>query len=521
MTATTEGILVSPDGFNLTTATPCQRARCRIGDGLPLDELRTHPDVIAMCGGETAVAALPSERGIAPRKLVDLSSIRSAKTLIALARAIRASQVIDVSGLKVGEVPRIPILNLRLDRARSSFRVLSETVQHSKLLRPLLIEVKADSLLLRHPTGRPVSIEPVAGSKAGANLIGDWLGGLLGDEAPRMAGSEDGTVVNLTDALAACEGRMLDGSAIVLLGSAWAPFGPVYDLVQEHWCKPSAQVVVLRSTGPQNNPRHWTSERCAALEASNPVAYRTDVLGEFADPEQGLLSPIAVRQNTRAAPLELPFEQGARYAAAIDPSEGTVGGNGFALVILKVTDRSDPDKPRDPSVVHFSVALAREYRGQGPDAILQAIAADCRKYGVKRARTDQYSAAAISALARRHGLTLYVEPTTGPVKLEMFTNMATIIHEGRLELSPDPTLIRDLLSIKRRTTQSGVSIVLPSMGGRHADFGPALASCLRETGRVGNGKLTMLEALTIAARRGEPNSREKMWAAAGLEPEVT
>jgi hypothetical protein len=75
---------------------------------------------------------------------------------------------------------------------------------------------------------------------------------------------------------------------------------------------------------------------------------------------------------------------------------------------------------------------------------------------------------------------------TAASKLEDFMNLATLLHSGRIELSPDPTLHRDLLSIKKRTMQQGLSIVLPRTGdGRHCDTAPALCSALKRAAAGG------------------------------------
>lgn len=233
---TTEQLLTSPAGFGLSEATAVQRARCRIGDGLPLDDLRTHTEVIAMVGGAEALERLPSERGVAPDVLVDLSSIRSAKTMMAVCRAVRATQIVDVSALKVGEVPRVALAATKLDRARVSFRMLRGLMTERPALRSLLAEETAESLMVRHPTGRLIEIACVAGGRAAGGFVGDWSAGLIADEAPRMVGRAEG-VTNLDDVMTAIRGRLLPGAQIQLIGSPWAPSGPIYDLVQEHWGK--------------------------------------------------------------------------------------------------------------------------------------------------------------------------------------------------------------------------------------------------------------------------------------------
>jgi hypothetical protein len=486
---TTEGLLVR--GFRLETLMPVQRARCCIGDGLPLGNLAHDPNVVTMVGGENAIANLPSERGVVPKIQVDISSIRSAKTMTAVARAVRQTNAVSVDSVKVGETVRVAIVSLTLARARNTFNMLRGLIESSALRSLLVGEPTAESLFLRHPTGRPILIEMVHSGAGARGLVGDWSAGVIVDEAPRMAGRTDATV-NLDDVIDATIGRLLPGASIQLCGSPWAPFGTVYDLVQEHFGKPTPHIVVLRSTGPQNNPHHWTPERCASLERTNPTAYRTDVMGEFLDPESSLINPLALRRNSRQTPLELPPLHGHNYSAAIDPSEGSASGNAWTLVIV---ERYDDENQTGDVVVRHRVALAKEWRGLGPDATLAAVAHECRRYGLRKVWTDQYAASANIALAHHHGLELVVHPTSATSKIEAFTNLATLIHSDRVELPPDRTLRRDLLGVKLRVTQQGRQIVLPKTSdGRHCDFAPALAAALKNAGAF-RRRPTIFEAI--------------------------
>lgn len=478
----TEQLLISRDGFGIVTATPAQRAACRILDGRPLADLADHPDVLALIGGADALTSLPSERGLQPQELVFLAAIRSAKTIIACAAALRATQTVDVSKLGPGEVPRVSLISLRLDQAAVAHGLLLETMRVSKVLRALLLEESADSLLVRHPSGRAIEIATVAGSKAGGTLVARWSAGLIADEAPRMSGADD-AVVNLDDARTAILGRLLPGAQALYIGSPWAPYGPVYELVDQHWAKPTDHMVVLRGTGPALNPSWWTPARCARLEAQDATAYRTDVLGEFADPESGLLNPVAVYRSTRDRPLDLPREEGAFYFAAVDPAEGAATANAWSLVVVQRLLEERPATEETPScqVSRFRVALVREWRGLSPARCWSEIAEACRVYGISSVRTDQYAASANADLARLVGLTLEVDRTTGPSKLEDFTNLATLLHNDRIELSPDPVLRRDLLSVKKRVTQAGATIVLPrTSDGRHCDSAPALCAAVKQ-----------------------------------------
>lgn len=512
----TEALLTRPDGFGIATATPAQRAAARIMDGLPLGELAAHPDVAALVGGVDVLETLDAMGALTPTEVVFLAAVRSAKTILACCAALRATQCVDVSKLGHGEVPRVSLVSLKLDTSAVAFRLLHDTIANSKVLKRLLLDATADSLTLKHPSGRPIEIACVAGAKAGGGLVARWSAGVIFDEAPRMSAASD-AVVNLADARSAILGRLLPGAQALYIGSPWSPNGEVYNMVQEHWRKPSAHMVVLRGTGPMLNPTWWTPERCLKLQEQDSAAYTTDVLGEFADPESGLLNPMSVRTNTRESPLELPPERNRVYAAAVDPSEGTAGGNGFTVCIVQVVGDTNedasrelsfqelwqqrhwsrlginvrpkeqplPTPPEDKPMRKFRVALAREFRGQRPEQIWEQVAALLKTYGITEAWTDQYAASANCDLAARYGLTVRVDKATASSKLEDFQNLATMIHTDLIELPPDRQFRADLLSVKKRVTQTGMTIVLPRTGdGRHADYAPALCSAVKHADAI-------------------------------------
>src|SRR4051812_9355559 len=66
----TEALLESPDGFKAWpgggSLSPAQRAAARVMDGLPLGDLATDADALALVGGAEALARLPSEKGVMP-----------------------------------------------------------------------------------------------------------------------------------------------------------------------------------------------------------------------------------------------------------------------------------------------------------------------------------------------------------------------------------------------------------------------------------------------------------------------
>lgn len=478
---TLERMLVSPNGFGLATATPLQQVICRIADGRPLDGLERVP-LLANAGAyaedirERATLAwsigdvrkLPASR---PAELYIVGPIRSGKSLMTAAVSVCATQRCDMSLLGPGEVPRVSVVSLTTDLARVVHQhVVGRSTASTALKRLTLGEATSDSIMFRHPTGVPVEVKIVAGARAGGSLVARWSAGVVFDEFTRMTGSDDG-VVNFDDARTAVSGRLLPGAQLCGIGSPWAPFGPAYKLVSEHWQQPSRERVIIRAVGPAMNPVYWTPERCEELRRRDPMAFRTDVLGEFADPESSLFTADDLAMVTRRDVVELRPEPGHHYVAAMDPA---TRADAWTLVVVTRTSQGK-----------LAVAMARQWQATrgaplSPDQVLAEVAEELKPYNVARVATDQWAADALADIGMRHGLYLASEAITAPRKVELFESMRTMVLSRAVELPPVRELLDDIRRVRKRVTQSGISIELPRAGGRHCDYAFATALALAQ-----------------------------------------
>lgn len=425
--------------------------------------LEARADVQRAFGGAEAVQSL---RCIGrPTEVLLLAAVRTFKSQLAAAVAIVASQTIDLSDRKPGEVPRYAIISLTIDHAKATYDHARGMLQSSPLLTSLTdTEPGNYSIVLKTPQGRPAEIKIVALSAAGSAVVSRWLLGVCFDEAPRI--SVDG-VRNLVETRHNAMGRLLPGAQVLTIGSPWAPVGPIPDQVREFHGHPSKQLVVIRGRGPDLNPKWWTPERCEELRVNKPEVYRTEVEAEFLDPEEALISSIQLDAVTRAAPKDLPFEAGHEYIAAMDPG---VKGNAWALVVV-TRERSGQRR----------VVLCRQWRGSkvnplSPAEVLREVKGTLKPYGITDVYTDQWSSEAIRDLGAARELNVIAYAWTAARRVELFEQLRIAIAEKQLEVCPDQQLRADLLSVRKRVTQSGMTIDLPKTAdGRHCDYAAAMA----------------------------------------------
>lgn len=449
-----DGLLRSKThGFGLATATPAQRAICRMIEGRPLGSLYT-PEVAA------AVGPAPTARA---QEVVLLSGIRTAKSIIAATLAVHASQHCDLSRLKASEVARVSVVSLSLDLANVVYSHLTGHIGRSDTMRALLCaSPKQRAVLLRHPSGRVVEIRVVAGTRAGASLAARWSAGVIFDEAPKMLGAEEG-VVNLDDARDNVIGRLLPGAQMISVGSPWAPYGPIYDLVQEHHKRPSERICVMWFPAPALNPFWWTKERIKALKTHDPDAYLTDVMAQFRSAETDMFDDVSLGRCTRSTADDLPPDERCHYVATIDPA---TRGNAWTLIVAA----KDGRKKR--------IAVARQWIGSrleplSPAEVFRQIADVLRPYRVQLVESDQWSEDAMRDHAEAAGLTLIASSWTTQEAARLYLQAKADIQDGCVDMPALGPLKDDLKRVKRRTTSTGFAIHLPkTQDGRHCDFAP-------------------------------------------------
>lgn len=467
---TTEKLLTDPDAARLTTATPVQRAICRMLDGIDLGDLWDDAQVRLAFSG-----AKPPP--VQPKTAIVLCGTRGAKSLISGCKGTRSSLFCDLDGLGEGDEVMTPVLATSLKNARAVFSHVKALCYSKAIIGRLVGEPKGESLSLAHvATGREVEIACTAASKHAGNLVSRWLASCIFDEAPRLAGEEEGKM-NLDDARRAIPDRIRPGGIEGLIGSPWAPYGPVFDLVRDHEGRPSEEVIVVRATGPMLNPGWWTPERCEDLRKRDPFAYQTSCLAQFADPENALIPTELLAKATDAGWIEKPALENDpfHYVAAMDPA---TRGNAWTLVIFRCVGVDMSGRPKLEQV-RAEQWIGKPKEPLSPKATLEEIKMILAQYDLAEVMTDQMALDFIADIAESLGLAVLGYHVGADDKLLMCEQIRQALVEDRLKLLDCRQQFADLQRVRKRPTTNGVTIQFPSSGdGRHSDFVPAVGLCM-------------------------------------------
>lgn len=460
-----ESLLTSPAAFGLTSATPLQRAICRVVDheltGLSDEAMIKHFGTLK----------IPES----PQLLVLICGVRSGKSLISVAAAFHAALTADLSRLLPHERARVAIVAPTVANASTTFRLLTGAVQTSKALKAVVLgEPTADTITIRRSDGRFVDIVVVAAHRGAVTLRGTWLAGFILEEVAFFGADSTGYVINAEELLRAAETRLVPGGRGMIISSPMGAEGLLFQMYQDHFAKPGKVVVVHAPTLAMNYVT-VTPEIVDAIRRRDPDAAAREYDAIWADSEQVLIPTAHIDQCMRKVPGDVAPEPGLSYRAAMDPA---TRGNAWTLAIATLCERDNRLKQ--------VIVLTRQWIGSksdplDPDQVIKEIKALIEPYGLNSVETDQWSADANKAIGRRYGLYLYDRALNSAENLEIYTSLAVKLADNEIEL-PKDDVVRDDLRGLRKMVRSSVRIVLPrTADGRHCDYAPAIARAVATT----------------------------------------
>jgi hypothetical protein len=372
---------------------------------------------------------------------------RGGKSLIVALTAVYVATFIDYTPyLAPGE--RAVLLIVAADRAQSKvvFNYCRGLLRHVPMLERLVESETSDVIRLRN------RVEIQIATASFRTIRGRTLIGAICDEVAWWR-SEDSLNPD-AEILGAIRPGLasIPGSMLFAISTPYSRKGEVWRHFKEHYAKDGDPILVVQGSTRTFNPTIPQAFIDAELERDEAWA-KAEYCGEFrSDLEAYLTEEVLEPCINRARPLVRPPIPGVTYTGFLDHSGGRVASAAVSVA------HADGGRVILDGIWEWRAPF-------DPDVVTEAIVTELRHYHITRVISDRYAGDWVAARLRAHeGMRLMFSSLS---KSEIYANAIPLFTAGakRVELPDAPRLVKQLLSLERRTGRTtGQELIGPPEG---------------------------------------------------------
>jgi hypothetical protein len=385
-------------------------------------------------------------------------------------------------------------------QARLIVNAARSIVESSPLLAPLMVTSNADELRFELPSGARTAVAAFPCDSRGGR---GWpISTLVLDEAAHFLSETEGPAVadKVFAALVPSTAQFGSEARIIVSSTPWGSDGMFAEMYQRASSGELADAVAHHATTAEMNPT-ISPEFLAAEQARDPDTFPSEYLAQF---EGGGNQYLDFDRIDIADRGELVPEDGHSWIAGLDPA---FYSDTFGMAIVG-RDHHDPRRMLLGCVRGFHPRRARSFeeRAAVETEILDEVIAELRRWGVRRAVTDQHLSRAVSERLSREGISCRVESMAPASKTRVYGELRARLYSGDLEIYNEPDLIGELRRLRRVVKPGSAQVVSPRVGKSHGDLAQALALVVDdEARRLGesHGVRSGRESLTAGLRDHE------------------
>lgn len=271
----------------------------------------------------------------------------------------------------------------------------------------------------------------------------------------------DGRPVD-TEMLRVARGRVATTSGkVIVLSSPYGQSGALWDLHRKHYGREDSPTLVWQASAPEMNPT-LPADYLARMEADDPEAFRSEVLGEFRAGLSTLFEPDALDACVEAGVRERAPQSGTSYLAFADAASGT-GKDSFAVAVA----HKDGERAALDAVRAWKPPF-------NPSGVIAEASDLLRDYGVREVTGDRYAPGFVSEHFRVHGIKYVFSEQD---RSALYLGLLPYVNARSVVLIEQPELLRELRGLERRRGTSGRDKV-DHRAGSHDDRANAAAGAL-------------------------------------------
>jgi hypothetical protein len=243
-----------------------------------------------------------------------------------------------------------------------------------------------------------------------------------------------------TEMLRVARGRLATtGGRLIVLSSPYGQSGALWDLHHRHYGRDESPTLVWQATAPQMNPT-LSADYLQRMEADDPEAYRSEVLGEFRAGLSSLLEPEAIDACVPEGVRERLPEGDVSSVSFTDAASGS-GKDAFTVAVA----HQDGER--------LVLDVVRAWRPPfNPSGVIAEAADLLKRYGLSDTTGDRYAPGFVSEGFRANGVTY--EPSERG-RSAIYLELVPLVNAGRAVLLDEPELLRELRGLERRRGTSG------------------------------------------------------------------
>ena len=225
-------------------------------------------------------------------------------------------------------------------------------------------------------------------------------------------------------------------------------------------------VVIHAPTAAMANPL-VSRESLEDDRIRDPKAFERESLAVFQDSISGFLSSALLKEAVDAGVEERPYKADYIYVAAIDPA---FRHDAFGFAIFHMDEHG--------MVVQDVLRryVAPHGKALNPGSVFSDLAPIIREYHVGYVFSDQYHLESLAQIAPGYGFMIEGVPFKASNKAMIYGSLQMLSNQRRLRLLDNPQCIRELSSLEKRLTATGVVQIAAPQGG-YDDLASVCALC--------------------------------------------
>ena len=254
----------------------------------------------------------------------------------------------------------------------------------------------------------------------------------------------------------------LPGALIIGISSPYARRGLLWRQYQRHYGKDGNVLVVQAPTWVMNPTVPRDSEIITEAYENDPEAASAEYGAEFRSDLEALVSQEVVKACIEEGVYERPPQFIHRYVAFADPSGGSADSMTLGIahkegntVLLDAIREIKPPFSPEAAVAEFATLL--------------------RTYRISTVRGDKYAGEWVREHFRKQNI--YYEHSD-KAKSQLYLDFLPLLNATATRLLDDPRLVRQLVSLERRTGRSTGRDIIDHPPGLHDDVANAVAGAV-------------------------------------------